>query len=218
MNLSRKKSVAWRILDITRHMHGFFYRDCGCFSFDNEGDQPSLRAHRSFTERAWLDLGRKLCHTLEEVDVELLLRVLLPYHFQLQVLPSLRYVHAVQPHAWCACAWPVCHQPVTQSWAFPWEHDPTSFSFVVFAGNLGRDFPGTHRCEQEVNSSADVHFRIMMGVADDCDLNSEVKRFLELLLSRSRSVHSAVILILSHNFFWPEVRYCRGTKVEIPCL
>ena len=48
-------------------------------------------------------------------------------------------------------------------------------------------------------------------------INSEVQRFFELHVSRSGSVYSAVILLLSHNFFWPEARHCRGTEVEPPC-
>ena len=50
-----------------------------------------------------------------------------------------------------------------------------------------------HRREDANNRFTLVHFGVIMGAAGDNDLNKEVQRFRELLLSRSRSVHSAVI-------------------------
>ena len=49
----------------------------------------------------------------------------------------------------------------------------------------------------------------------DSHLNSEVQRSFKFLLPRSRSLHSAVMFILDHNFLGPEMKHCRGTEAEI---
>ena len=51
----------------------------------------------------------------------------------------------------------------------------------------------------------------------DSHLNSEVQRSFKFFLSRSRSLHSAVMFILNHNFFWTQIKHCRRTEAEISC-